>query len=69
MSTKNIRTEEELIPVLNNDILVKGARVHNLKNVTVTFPRNKLIVVTGVESLPLPSIPYLQKANAAMPKA
>lgn len=36
------------MPVLNNDILVKGARVHNLKNVTVTFPRNKLIVVTGV---------------------
>lgn len=48
MSTKNIKTEEALIPVLNNDILVKGARVHNLKNVTVTFPRNKLIVVTGV---------------------
>ncbi|MEI6585264.1 MAG: excinuclease ABC subunit UvrA [Sediminibacterium sp.] len=31
-----------------NDILIKGARVHNLKNVTVTFPRNQLIVVTGV---------------------
>jgi excinuclease ABC subunit A len=30
------------------DILVKGARVHNLKDVTVRFPRNKLIVVTGV---------------------
>lgn len=29
-------------------ILIKGARVHNLKNVTVTIPRNKLIVVTGV---------------------
>jgi len=29
-------------------ILVKGARMHNLKNVTVAFPRNKLIVVTGV---------------------
>lgn len=29
-------------------ILVKGARVHNLKDVTVSFPRNKLIVVTGV---------------------
>ena len=29
-------------------ILVKGARVHNLKNVTVSFPRNKFIVVTGV---------------------
>jgi len=30
------------------DIVVKGARVHNLKNVTVRFPHNKLIVVTGV---------------------
>ena len=31
-----------------NDILIKGARVHNLKNVTVEIPRNQLIVVTGV---------------------
>ncbi|MCE3282423.1 MAG: hypothetical protein K0Q66_1160 [Chitinophagaceae bacterium] len=29
-------------------ILIKGARVHNLKNVTVEFPRNQFIVVTGV---------------------
>jgi len=32
----------------NNNIVVNGARVHNLKNVTVSFPRNKFIVVTGV---------------------
>ena len=32
----------------SNDILIKGARVHNLKNVTVIIPRNKLVVVTGV---------------------
>jgi excinuclease ABC subunit A len=30
------------------DIFIKGARVHNLKNVSVTIPRNKLVVVTGV---------------------
>ena len=32
----------------SNNILVKGARTHNLKNVTVAFPRNQFIVVTGV---------------------
>src|SRR5450432_2132543 len=32
----------------NNNILIKGARMHNLKNVTVEIPRNKLVVVTGV---------------------
>src|SRR4029078_7549605 len=29
-------------------IFIKGARVHNLKNIDVVIPRNKLIVVTGV---------------------
>jgi excinuclease ABC subunit A len=33
---------------VTDSILVKGARIHNLKNVTVEFPRNQLIVVTGV---------------------
>src|SRR5215217_6557419 len=30
------------------NIFIKGARVHNLKNIDVEVPRNKLIVVTGV---------------------
>ncbi|KFI34567.1 excinuclease ABC subunit A, partial [Peptococcaceae bacterium SCADC1_2_3] len=29
-------------------IIVKGARVHNLKNITVEIPRNKLVVLTGL---------------------
>lgn len=32
----------------DNDIVIKGAREHNLRNVSVTLPRNKLIVMTGV---------------------
>src|ERR1035437_3392185 len=29
-------------------IIIKGARVHNLKNVDAALPRNKLIVITGL---------------------
>ena len=29
-------------------IIVKGARTHNLKNITVEMPRNKMIAVTGL---------------------
>src|SRR6516164_2966263 len=32
----------------SESIFIKGARVHNLKNISVSFPRNKFIVVTGV---------------------
>ena len=32
----------------NNYIHIKGARVHNLKNIDVRIPRNKLIVITGL---------------------
>lgn len=31
-----------------NEIYIKGARLHNLKNVDVRIPRNRLTVVTGV---------------------
>ncbi|CEN45815.1 excinuclease ABC subunit UvrA [Capnocytophaga canis] len=30
------------------EIIIKGAKLHNLKNVTVGIPRNKLVVVTGL---------------------
>jgi len=31
-----------------NSIFIKGAREHNLKNIDVTIPRDKLVVITGV---------------------
>jgi excinuclease ABC subunit A len=31
-----------------NEITIKGAREHNLKNIDVTIPRNKLVVITGL---------------------
>ena len=33
---------------MNENIVIKGAREHNLKNVDVTLPRNKLVVMTGL---------------------
>ena len=31
-----------------NKIVIKGARVHNLKNITVEIPKNKFVVITGL---------------------
>jgi excinuclease ABC subunit A len=33
---------------INSHILIEGARVHNLKNISVSIPRNKLVVITGL---------------------
>lgn len=32
----------------HKNILIKGARVHNLKNIDVSIPKNKLVVITGM---------------------
>src|ERR1041385_165549 len=42
MSSKKTR------PSTRTTISVQGARVHNLKNVSVEIPRDKLVVVTGL---------------------
>jgi len=31
-----------------NKIIIKGARTHNLKNINVEMPRNKIVVITGM---------------------
>lgn len=48
ISTKKRSQKTSAEGVKDDSILIKGARVHNLKNVTVSIPRNKLVVVTGV---------------------
>jgi excinuclease ABC subunit A len=45
---KKANSPVKIAPVISNNIFIKGARVHNLKNIDVEIPRNKLIVVTGV---------------------
>lgn len=47
VSTK-AKTVESTAPKPSDNIYIKGARVHNLKNISVEIPRNKFIVVTGV---------------------
>ena len=35
--------------IFNNDkIIIRGAREHNLKNIDVEIPRNKLVVISGL---------------------
>lgn len=39
---------EEKILMAKDKIIIKGARVHNLKNIDVEIPRDKLVVITGL---------------------
>ena len=33
---------------MNDKIIIKGAKEHNLKNIDLEIPKNKLVVVTGL---------------------
>ena len=33
---------------MNDQIIIRGAREHNLRNVSLTVPRDKLVVFTGL---------------------
>lgn len=50
MTTTTVSSKKRISPKAgsSNNIFIKGARVHNLKNIDVEIPRNQLIVVTGV---------------------
>jgi excinuclease ABC subunit A len=52
MKKKNTSVSESDVPVTDLDpkknIIIKGARVHNLKNVSLSIPRNQFTVITGL---------------------
>jgi len=50
MTTKTLNLQKDLLANFDPKeyILIKGARVNNLKNLSVAIPRNKLVVVTGL---------------------
>ena len=47
METK-VKEEESYTQVAEETIEVIGAREHNLKNISLSIPRNKLVVITGL---------------------
>ena len=47
MSTSS-ETSIEFSDVMNDKIIIKGAREHNLKNISLELPRNQLITITGL---------------------
>lgn len=50
MEIKELQTKSKPVEELDprDYIIIKGARTHNLKNIDVAIPRNKLVVMTGV---------------------
>ncbi len=47
IKTDLVNLQETTIDPKKN-ILIQGAKLHNLKNITVAIPRNKLVVITGL---------------------
>lgn len=45
---KKSKNDNQSVPFNNELIVVKGARLHNLKNINVEIPKNKLTVITGL---------------------
>ena len=48
MSNKHLNSHITKLPDDIEKIVVKGARTHNLKNISLEMPRNKMIAVTGL---------------------
>ena len=57
---------------MDSTIRIRGARTHNLKNVSLDLPRHKLVVVTGLSGSGKSSLAFdtlYAEASAAMSRA
>ena len=48
MSEKNVTDAVEEVSMASDSIVIKGAREHNLRDIDVNIPRDKLVVITGL---------------------
>lgn len=48
MSNQSPSDEQHYLGNSNNVIRIRGARTHNLKNIDLDLPRNKLVILTGL---------------------
>ncbi|MFW9818189.1 MAG: hypothetical protein ACFFE5_01160, partial [Candidatus Thorarchaeota archaeon] len=57
LTAQALKKEENIVPIIEKakkkrvsptSIVIKNAHIHNLKNVSVTIPKNKFILITGV---------------------
>ena len=46
--SRRARGKEDHVHTSDGEIVVSGARTHNLKNITVRMPRNRMIAITGL---------------------
>ena len=54
---------------MNDKIIIKGAKEHNLKNIDLEIPRDKLVVITGLSGSGKSSwllILYMQRVKEDM---
>ncbi len=50
---------------MKDEIVIKGAREHNLQNVDLTIPRNQMVVFTGVSGSGKSSLAFDTKIGRA----
>lgn len=70
MKDKDNNKESNKEKDINQYIKIRKAREHNLQNIDIDIPKNKLIVITGVSRLSvnhlLLLIQYMQKGKEDM---